>query len=163
MKEIKLSQGKVALVDDEDFEYLNQWKWTAAKGGHTFYAIRNYMIDGVVTRVYMHRLIIKPEGRSQVDHKDHNGLNNQRSNLREVTHAQNQHNRTTKGFSSKYKGVDFNKRKGKWRARITKNCQQIHLGEYSSPEEAAIVYNKAAITLHGEFAHINKIPVCQED
>ena len=92
MKEIVLTQGKVALVDDEDHEYLNQFKWCAANNGGTFYAIRKACYDGKWITERMHRVLFDIPPGKEIDHIDHNGLNNQRSNLRIVTRQQNKFN-----------------------------------------------------------------------
>lgn len=157
MKEIYLTQGKVALVDDEDFEYLNQWKWCAAKGGNAFYAIR--MEPGNPrTLILMHQQILDfPE---EVDHKDGDGLNNQRLNLRACTRSQNHMNRRPKpGCSSRFKGVSFNEkcRIHPWRAMIMVNYKRTYIGFYTTEEEAALAYNQKALELFGEFARLNII------
>ena len=92
MKEIPLSQGKVALVDDEDYKYLNQWKWYAAKQGNDFYAFRNDYTVSPPKTVRMHREVLVEDPRD-IDHIDGNGLNNQKVNLRYCTHSQNHQNR----------------------------------------------------------------------
>jgi hypothetical protein len=89
MKEIKLTQGQVALVDDEDFEKINQFKWFAAKKGKTFYATRNITVNGKRKSALMHWYIM--DGKS-IDHIDRNGCNNCRNNLRFCTHQENQMN-----------------------------------------------------------------------
>jgi hypothetical protein len=115
MKEIKLTQGKVALIDDEDYEYFNQWNWFAHKDHHTYYAGRSINVQGHQKQLWMHReLLDTPQGR-QVDHIDHNGLNNQKSNLRNCTFSQNMVNKTTCSKTG-YLGVsfyDFNRKKSK--------------------------------------------------
>lgn len=157
MKELKLTKGLVSLVDDEDYEWLSQWKWVAVKGNKTFYASRPGSPIG--KRILMHREILGeiPLGLFP-DHKDRNGLNNQRNNLRLATRYQNQANRSSfKGSSSKYKGVCFYKGRNVWQAHIRKNGVLMWLGNYKSEEFAAQVYNKAAIEIHGEFANLNPI------
>jgi hypothetical protein len=155
MKEIELSKGKVALVDDEDFEYLNQWKWSVLKGHNTFYAYRKQSIDGRVCQIYMHRFIMKPPDQLDVDHIDSDGLNNQRLNLRLATKQQNQGNRRkiTNGHS-KYKGVTL-KRGKKWLAQIGINSRMTHLGYFDNEIDAAKAYDRKAKELFGEFAKLN--------
>jgi len=158
MKQISLTQGKMALVDDEDYEYLNQWKWYAhcRKNSNIFYACRWDKSRKEHPRkiIRMHRFILQPTKNLQVDHIDGNGLNNQRSNLRLCTGQQNSQNcRLARHNTSGYKGVTFD-RTG-YRARITFNRKQILLGYFSTPEEAAQAYNKAAIKYFGRFAKLN--------
>lgn len=158
MKEIKLTQGKAALVDDADFQWLNQWKWYAQNTKSGFYAIRRVGHAGGI--ICMHRLIlglIKPK--QKADHKDRDTLNNQRSNLRIATHAENMSNRRVfKNSSSKYLGVHWFKRDKKWYATITKDNKKQTIGSFSEEDQAALAYNEAAKRLHGEFANLNQIP-----
>jgi hypothetical protein len=155
MKEIQLTQGKVALVDDEDFELLNQYKWCAAKNKNTYYA--ESKINNI--NVKMHRLIMKTEKGNVVDHKDHNGLNNQKCNVRNCTNAQNSKNRTKSKSqsSSKYIGVIYRGDVSSWQASIRVNYVLINLGFFKTQNEAAEAYNKAAIKYFGEFANLNTI------
>ena len=153
MKEIQLTQGKVALVDDEEFEKLNQFKWCAKKDGNTFYAIRGIRIGSKTQTIQMHNFIMNGKG---VDHIDHNGLNNQKSNLRFCTQSENMMNRSKGGnCTSIYKGVSFHKRDKIWRAKIHINGKDIHLGNFISEIEAAKAYNNKAIELFCEFANLN--------
>lgn len=154
MKEIKLSQGKVALVDDEDYEYLNQWEWHAAKNGNTYYAGRYFKINGKQTLIKMHRLIANTPDGLIVDHIDHNGLNNQKSNLRNCTPQENCFNSIAWGIS-KYKGV--RKSGNKFRSSIYVNNKEIYLGVFDREEDAAIAYNEAVKKYRGEFANINQL------
>ncbi len=160
MREIPLTQGKVALVDDGDYEWLMQWKWFAEKrvtrrGIVTWYA-RTNKTNG---HHYMHRLILSLLGSAlEGDHGDGNGLNNQRFNLRGATKTQNCQNQQLKrNNTSGFKGVCFNKSYGKWRARITVNKQDIELGFFSDKATAAIAYNNAATQHFGEFAQLNPV------
>src|SRR5581483_9498486 len=110
MKRIPLSQGQVAIVDAQDFGYLSQFKWFALKAPRTFYAVRNApMINGKRRGlIYMHRVILGlNSARVLVDHKDRNGLNNRRRNLRAASQSTNQANRPKPswGKSSRFKGV----------------------------------------------------------
>lgn len=155
MKEIKLTQGLVALVDDEDFERINQFKWYAHKVGNTFYAGRNISIDGKQKCFRMHWDVMNNKG---IDHINGDGLNNQRYNLRSCSHQENCMNqRKSKNKSSIYKGVSFFKESGKWMANIKKDGKPIYLGLFTSEIEAARAYNSKAKTIFGEFAAINLI------
>lgn len=163
MKEIQLAEGKVALVDDEDFEYLNQWRWSVCKRPNTCYAFRYITVNKKIARIWMHRLILGLiDSKILGDHIDHNGLNNQRSNIRESTHSENSMNRMSyKGSTSKYLGVYLHtcKQRGrvykKWRAEIGANKKKIFIGNYKTEEDAARAYNEAAKKYHGEFANLN--------
>jgi hypothetical protein len=160
MKEILLTQGKVALVDDEDFDYLNQWKWTASKHSHTIYAIRDVWQKGQNKgkRIYMHREILETPQDLEVDHKDNNGLNCQRNNIRNCTHCQNQHNqKTSKNNKTGFKGICFNKHARKYMVQLALNGKTIYGGIYANIKEAAIAYNRLAETNHGEFAKLNNL------
>lgn len=158
MKQIPLSQGLFALVDDEDFEYLNQFKWHARKSRDTFYASRNLKISKNNRKtIQMHRVILgTTDTKIQGDHIDGNGLNNQKSNLREATHEQNRRNtKSYKNGVSKYKGVSYRKDSKKWRSIINFNKKVIRLGYFSSEIEAAKAYDVKAKELFGEFAWLN--------
>jgi hypothetical protein len=165
MKEIKLSiQGKnkgkfIVLVDNEDFAWLNQWKWNVIKGLNNYYASRNSRKNGIKELIYMHRLIMNTPKNMEVDHKDHNGLNNQKSNLRNCTQSQNQKNKRASG-KSKYLGVTHYKHRNKYdyiASQISMNGKIVRLGYFKTEKEAAIAYNEATLKYHGEFANFNKI------
>ncbi|MFZ2809454.1 MAG: HNH endonuclease signature motif containing protein [Desulfosalsimonadaceae bacterium] len=149
MKEIELTQGKVALVDDADFEYLSQWKWHAAKqpckARDTFYAKRNVSLGGGKQKsLYMHVAIVGecPVGYER-DHKDGNGLNNQRDNLRLVTHRQNAQNLHV-DKSSRYPGVFIEKRrKSKWRAQVNIEGDIKFIGNFRTERLAFDAYRRA--------------------
>lgn len=156
MKTIELTQGKVTLVDDEDYDFLMQWKWHAMikKEDYRYAARRKNKKVLIMHRVIMNATDIK----IAVDHKDHDGLNNQKSNLRLCINAQNICNRRTSihKSSSKYLGVYLsNWAVKKWKAQITKNNQKFFLGHFDSEEDAACAYDAAAKRLHGEFANLN--------
>ena len=153
MKEIKLSQGQVALVDDHDFEWLNQWRWYAYRGVYSYYAIRDVYINKKYVHIRMHRLILGASGKILIDHKDRNGLNNQRDNLRLCNNSQNCVNKCKKKGSNTYKGVSTYHKK--WRAYISFNKKWHHLGYFTSEIEAAKAYNEAAKIYHKEFANLN--------
>ena len=155
MKEIQLTQGKVALVDDEDFHYLNQWNWAASKGkNYVWYAARK---EGR-QRINMHRQITNFPKNQIIDHRDRNGLNNQKSNLRICTIQQNNCNRrSAKNSTSKYLGVCTLTHRGTfyYQAGITYNKKKKLLYRGKSELKAAWLYDEAAIKLHGEFANLN--------
>ncbi len=156
MKRIPLSKGMFALVDDEDYERLAKYYWCARKGRNTFYADRSVKLNGKWTTISMHREIFGLPKNKQIDHADHNGLNNQKYNLRICTPAQNQQNRLPyKGFSSRYKGVGWAKDDKKWRSYIYPNYKFVSLGYFDSEIEAANAYDAKAKELFGEFARLN--------
>jgi hypothetical protein len=150
-KKIQLTQNQVALVDDEDFEYLSQWKWYArwSTFTETFYAASNKApMDS------MHAQIMKTPKGMRTDHIDGNTLNNQKSNLRICTHAENLRNRGKgKNNTSGYKGVS--KHNKKWRVRIGVDNRVIRYGCYDTPELAARAYDELAKKYFGEFARLN--------
>ena len=155
MKEIKLTQGKVALVDDADYEWLSSWKWCANRSHRGWYATRD-CYDGPHTRVRMHRVIMDAQPGEQVDHINGNGLDNRRENLRICSHSENQHNAAKRrGCSSRYKGIYWHKGHGKWVARVWLTGSQHSLGLFTDEVEAARVYDDAAREKFGEFARLN--------
>lgn len=156
-KEIPLTQGQVSLVDDEDFEWLNQWNWFAMARRQTFYARREgKTLFGRRTAIFLHRVIMDAPKGMQVDHINGDGRDNRRSNLRLATNAENCRNRQLPSVNtSGYKGVVFKSEFGKWRATIGVNSSRIHLGYFESPIEAARAYDEAARKYFGEFARTN--------
>lgn len=157
---ISLTRGYVAIVDDEDYEQVSGRKWYAQVATHTVYAVRDNWARGVKTAVSMHRVIVGAKPGEQVDHVNHDGLDNRRSNLRLCVGFQNQGNRRKQqGTSSQFKGVYWNKRAGKWHTQIRFRGQQRHLGLFADEVEAAKAYDKAALAQWGEFACINFPPV----
>lgn len=156
MKKIPLSRGKAALVDDADYDWLNQWKWTYCARKNTGYAYRNvYANSQYVERIYMHRAILMPLEDMETDHINGDGLDNRRSNLRSCTHTQNVGNsRKQEGMTSQYKGVCWDRSYGYWMGQIGGK----HLGSFESEEEAAIAYNQAARKRYGAYARLNAVP-----
>ncbi len=157
-RRIKLTQGQYAKVDPEDFETLNQFKWCAAKDYDTFYAIRfARTANNKKTTVKMHRQIMNAKKTDIVDHKNHDGLDNRKKNLRIATASQNNANRKRgKNYgTSKYKGVIKDTSSGKWRAGISYNGKHIHLGMFDDEIEAAKAYDEAAKKYYGEYAVLN--------
>jgi hypothetical protein len=155
VKEIKLTKGKVALVDDEDYDYLMQWSWCAIKGKHTYYAERGAYVEGKHRCFLMHREIMKTPKGEQVDHIDGNGLNCQKYNMRNCSNTQNCWNNKIRRSMWGYKGVYIRKENGTFRAYINVFKKRINLGTYATVEEAAHAYDKAAIKYFGEFANLN--------
>jgi len=152
MKEITLTQGKVALVDNEDYKTLSLFTWCVHKERNVYYAITD--ING--KQLKMHRLIMNTQDGIEIDHRDHNGLNNQKYNLRNCTSSQNaQNRRKRKNCSSVYKGVSFNRRKNKWNAGIKINGKQFHLGYFILEKSAAKAYDLAANKHFKGFANFN--------
>lgn len=157
-KEIELTQGKFATVDDEDFKDLSRYKWFAhSPDGQRWYAMRNKkLFNGRKTTISMHVYLMKSSERATIDHIDGNGLNNTRKNLRFATNKQNCSNsKISKNNTSGYKGVHFYTRTGRWQAFIHNDYKKIHLGYFDSPEDAARAYDRAAVRYHGEFASLN--------
>ena len=156
MKTITLSKGYVALVDDEDYEDVSRFKWSATERGSTVYALRNIRINGKYHNVYLHRYLVGLSCLGKhIDHIDGNGLNNRRENLRLCTHRENQRNQHSSYGSSQYKGVVWHKDRKKWQARIRVDGVDIYLGGYEEEEAAARAYDKAAKKHFGRFANLN--------
>lgn len=155
MKELSLSRGKVALVDDGDFENANRPpKWYAVRAPNTDYAARSVSIaGGKRKRQYLHHFLT---GWPRVDHRNGNGLDNQRGNLRPASPRQNNQNKSKRaGCTSRFKGVALEPG-GKFRAQISINGRQTRLGTFSDEVSAALVYDAAALKHYGEFARTNK-------
>ena len=157
-KKIPLSQGMFAVVDDADFEWLSRHKWHVTIRGSRCYAVRHIKYNGKRTKIYMHRVILNPPPNKETDHINGDGLDNRRSNLRACTRSQNQMNkRKQPGCSSKYKGVNWDKRRRKWQLQVGRRKNQRHLGYFDDEREAAAVYNAEAIERFGAFAKLNII------
>jgi hypothetical protein len=154
MKKIDISTGAhphaELLVDDEDYPWIAKLKWTPIDNG----CGNIYAISGRKTRIYLHREVMRSRFYEKVDHRDGNGLNNQKSNLRIATAAQNAWNAPHGRGNSKFKGV-FRYRGRKYRAYISANNKQYHLGYFESEIEAAKAHDRKALELHGEFARVN--------
>lgn len=110
-----------------------------------------------ISRLVAIYFVSNPENKQQVDHIDRNPLNNHASNLRWVTNGENGRNRLSHRGSSKYKGISFNKKRKKWEAQIQLNNKRQYLGSFDYEKEAALVYNKKAKEIFGEFALLNDI------
>lgn len=165
MKKVKLANtDMVALVDDDDFEKLSKYSWQRSYSSNrkTTYAHTSVITAEGKKTIIMHRLVMGvTDTNIQVDHKDFNGLNNQKCNLRVCTRDQNAKNRRSWG-KSKYLGVHpfsylskTKKRYSYWRARIKNGSKYQSLGLFKKEEDAAKAYDKAAKEIHGEFANLN--------
>ena len=169
MKCIGLTQGKVAMVDDEDYVWLCQWKWNVqkcvCKNRVIWYAKRNApTIQGGQRTIYMHREIAAVAGIPQVDHRDGNGLNNQRINLRPATRSQNLQSRHKQpGCTSKIKGVCWEKRRFKWKAYICVNGREVFLGYFEQEQDAGNAHDKAAVHFFKDFALVNSVKSDQHE
>lgn len=152
---IQLTQGKVALVDAADFDFLSQWPWHAFKNPNgQFYACRNsdFSADGKRKHIFMHRVLADtPEG-FDTDHINGDSLDNRRCNLRVASRSQNMWNRApNRRGTSRHKGVSWHKQHRKWCANIQVNKRRIFIGLFRSETEAAEAYAKRAATEFGEF------------
>lgn len=157
MKTIALTQDFVALVDDEDYVRASAFKWSACKTKTTVYGIRKVRTpSGGTTSQLLHRFIMGvTHPRIDVDHKDHNGLNCQRSNLRLCARGENDGNRKKSHGSSQYKGVCWDASRRLWRACITVHSTSKFLGRFPDERDAALAYDAAARAAFGEFALCN--------
>jgi len=159
MKQIPLTRGYVARVDDEDYTWLSANRWCAQlqSSGKSpiVYAARQTRKGGKKRSILMHREIAMPLPGFDVDHRDSDGLNNQRKNLRICTASHNMANRRKHIiFSSRFKGVAFVS-KGKWRARIQVEHRSYHIGYFATEEEAAAAYDRAAEQYFGSWRKPN--------
>lgn len=154
MKEILLTQDKVTIVDGEDFEKLNQFKWCAFFNGKNWYGQRGIWINGKQKTILMHREIMNVPKGIQIDHRNWNGLDNRKENLRLCTNQQNQFNvkQSHKNNKLGIKGICWSKRDKRFRATITVNNKTIHLGYFNVLGDADSAYRKAEEKYFGEFA-----------
>lgn len=155
---IPLTQGKVALVDEQDYARVAKYKWRVKKGGGGRpYAARVVrMPNGKRRLILLHRFIMHPPAGVQIDHVNGDGLDNRRCNLRYANGSQNQANRhdlatNTSGF----RGVTFHRQRGKWQAQIKVDGKNHYLGLFTSPEAAAAAYDEKAGEYFGEYARLN--------
>ncbi len=150
MKQIPLTKGMFALVDDDMYDYLMQWKWHVSQGTSTWYAERTE--NG--QRFKMHRVIMNVPKGMDTDHINHNGLDNRIENLRICTRREHCH--TIRPKAGRYKGVTFCKRNTKWHARIFLHRRRAtHLGFYEDAANAARAYDAAVIKHYDKYAYTN--------
>ena len=158
MKQISLTQGLFAIVDDDNYEELSKHKWYASKIGKSYYARRDVGSPPNRKNILMHRQIMNASSDKDIHHVNNKRLDNRKSNLRECTRSQNlaagNMNRCSKK-SSIYRGVGWDKIRKKWWAKITYQGKTINLGRYNRENQAAMAYNVKALRLFGEFACLN--------
>ena len=159
MKEIKLTKGKITIVDDDDFENLNKWKWQLGSNGKRAEIKKWNKNKKIYEHFLMHRLIMKLQkgDKRQVDHINGDSLDNRKENLRICTSTENNRNKFVVHAKSGYKGVYWDNLLDKWRVKIKGNNKQIHIGLFNNKEDAAKAYNDAAKRHHGKFARLNII------
>lgn len=152
MKRILLSQAKFALIDDDDFDYISQFKWSYSNIG---YAVRVKEKKPIL----MHRIINNTPDGMETDHKNQNTLDNRKVNLRTCTSSQNKRNRGRQknNTTSKYKGVCWDRRRKKWHPQIVSRGKKYYIGRFTCEKQAARAYNKKALELFGEFACLNEV------
>lgn len=150
---IRLTQGKFAIVDEEDFERVDSLNWSCKKHRHTYYSDTN--INGKVVK--LHRFIMEIfDPKIQIDHKNGNGLHCYKSNLRNATQSQNSMNQQPqKNRTSQYKGVWLNKNNSNYVSKIHLNGKRVHIGVFTNEVDAAKAYDEKAKELFGEFARFN--------
>lgn len=159
MKTIELSRGLEAQVDDDDYEYLSQWKWAADNNNYPVRSERRSETGRKHRKlIRMYRVILNAPDNMQVDHIDVNPLNNQKSNIRLATRSENMRNRkTSKSCKSGFKGVWWNPKRQRWIAYIKYNNRSVVLGRYNNKLQAAHRYNREATKLFGEYARLNDV------
>lgn len=164
MKQILVTSKKYgnfnALVDDNDFDRVNQYRWYLFRDKYNDYAVGRLIVNRIKRKVLMHRFILNIlDSLILCDHKDGNGLNNKRNNIRVATKLQNNRNvKTNNRNSTGYKGVHYNKINKKFIARVASGTERLYLGSFDNKEDAARAYNEYALKHHGEFARLNIIP-----
>lgn len=156
---LRLPSGHTALIDAADLPYVSQFKWHVLKAPHTVYVQTHGSPANGRSRTYLHRLLLAAEPGQQVDHRNRNGLDNRRCNLRLCTRSQNLANQQPQiNNSSGYRGVSLHDNNGTnpWRARLCVEGKAYHLGYFADAWEAAQAYNAAARDIWGEFALLNE-------
>lgn len=147
-----------AIVDDEDYERLNKFKWSLQEGKNTYYAARNDKSSGKRKYIYLHRAVLNvTDSKILVDHINGNGLDNRKSNLRLCNNSKNQANRVKSKHSTQpYRGIRRRRTlQDKYEARIRFKGKEYYLGRFDTAEEAALMYDLTLIAFHGEFANTN--------
>jgi len=149
---VPLTKGYTAIIDADDAWLVCGWNWCANVFKNTVYAARGEVTTGKKKTIALHRVITSAPDALHVDHRNGDGLDNRKSNLRLVTRSQNMSNRrVNQNNTSGFKGVSWNKRKSKWQSQIQQNRSRKRLGYFHTPEEAHAAYCEASARLHGEF------------
>ena len=163
MQYIPLTKGKFAIVDDEEYDRINQWKWSASRRGNQCYAVRSFAHESRIrTRPMHHEVLELPLAEGQkwvVDHINRNPLDNRKENLRVCTTQQNVFNCGPSGKKDKtsyYKGVSFYRRHKLWTARVHYKGRTYCLGYFKTEYEAVAAYNRAVVQKAGEYAYVNR-------
>lgn len=152
---IPLSQGFSAVIDAADYDRVSKSIWSVSRAKWTNYACRAVKRGGKNVMIQMHREIMEPKEGQQVDHINHNGLDNRRQNLRLCSNCQNSRNTRSRPGTSVFKGVCFDKASRNWTAQITVNGKKKHLGNFREEVDAALAYDKAAKANFGAFSILN--------
>lgn len=160
---VKTAKGVEFKVSPEDFDSVAAFPWHVRNRGYVARTIRDE--NGKRRQLHLHRFILGVDDAGvMVDHINGDPLDNRRENLRVCSNSENQRNRgVSKNSSTGYKGVCFHKQSGKYRAQIRHQGARHTIGQFPTPEEAAHAYNKASISLHGEFAVLNPVGGCYVD
>jgi len=168
MPEVRLTQGLIAAVDEADLLLLAGYSWSAMRVRNTWYACayqRGSHGMGARKNVLMHRLLLDAPKGVQVDHRNGDGLDNRRINLRLASASQNQMNRHASAGRSQFKGVTWGGRAERWIARTQMDGESRHVGAFADEVEAARAYDSAALDRFGQFAHLNfpreAVPTCR--
>ncbi len=155
--EFKLMGGQITLIDREDVSKMEGYNWRiqTGKGGKIY--VVGYPVGFWSQLILLHRFILNPPKHLDIDHRNGNGLDNRKSNLRICTRSQNLANqvRQSRSKTSSYKGVYLSKKDGVWVSKIKTNGHRIFLGRFNSEFFAALAYDKAAKEIFGEFARPN--------
>jgi len=155
MKTIALTKGQFATFDDEDIDLILSHHWRAHRAGRRGYYASAENASGEI--IWMHRLVMDAPENMEIDHINHDTLDNRKENLRLATKNENQWNNKRIVTTFGYKGITYDKKKKTYRARIRKNGVRHNLGSYSTARDAAYAYNKASKELHGVFSFPNTI------
>lgn len=157
MAELTLHCGRILRFDEEDTDTVLAHHWHSVCTGK--HAIPIYYAQTHLSKTkneYLHRLLMAPPAGLIVDHANHDGLDNRRTNLRVITQASNLARKRTSGAcGTSYRGIALDKSGKRWCARIRKDGKRLTLGSFSTPEEAAVAYDIAALEIHGEAAGLN--------
>ena len=153
VREVPVSGGRTALIDEADYESIQHWKWSSCRKRHTFAVYRAVLEQGKSRRIYLSRFIMQAPSGLFVDHENGDGLDNRRDNLRLCTHTENNRHRCRPQSTntSGHRGVFWERGAKKWRAQLSVNNRNVHLGMFLTVEDAGNAYRQAAVSRYGEF------------